>query len=316
VSLGCGLGVVAALACVAATAGCGFGAGASSKGVAALTVTHDYGAQQLVDAGESDPSASETVLRFLDRNASITTRYGGAFVQSIDGVAGAEQGGRRFDWFFYVNGVESPVGATDVTVHGGDRVWWDYRDWTAAMRVPAVVGSFPQPFLAATKAGAAIPVDCAGAAAPCRSVASALSDVGIDPRPVNGFERFGGVPRLLVGPWSRIARDSAAAQLSQGPASSGVFARFERTRSGDYALAELDADGAVAARAGSGAGLLAAVGDGERPPTWLVTGTDPRGVAAASKLLAEGTLRNRYALAVGGDGVATALPAVAQGGAP
>ena len=32
-------------------------------------------------------------------------------------------------------------------MRGGDRVWWDRHDWSAATRVPAVVGSFPEPFV-------------------------------------------------------------------------------------------------------------------------------------------------------------------------
>jgi hypothetical protein len=107
-------------------------------------VTRDYGSKTLVDETETDPHSSETVIRFLDREADITTRYGGGFVQSIDGLAGAERAGRRYDWFFYVNGIESPVGSAEVHVHGGDRIWWDYRDWTSAMQVPAVVGSWPE----------------------------------------------------------------------------------------------------------------------------------------------------------------------------
>jgi uncharacterized protein DUF4430 len=142
-------GMVAAVALVgvAAAAGCGLGAGPKSAGDASLTVTRDYGATQLKSANARDPVASETAMRFLDRNADITTRYGGRFVQSIDGLAGGSGGSRRRDWFFYVNGVESSVGAADIRVHAGDRVWWDYRDWTAAMRVPGVVGSYPEPLV-------------------------------------------------------------------------------------------------------------------------------------------------------------------------
>jgi len=91
----------AALLCGVAAAGCGFGAGPRSEGTATLTVTRDYGRSTLVDEAEDDPPASETVIRFLDREAEITTRYGGAFVQSIDGLAGTESDGRRYDWFFY-----------------------------------------------------------------------------------------------------------------------------------------------------------------------------------------------------------------------
>ena len=78
---------MAALACVA-IAGCGLGAGESTEGEATLTVTHDYGHEQIAYATESDPAESETVIRFLDRETDVETRYGGGFVQSIDGVEG------------------------------------------------------------------------------------------------------------------------------------------------------------------------------------------------------------------------------------
>ena len=79
------------------------------EGTATLTVTRDYGTEPMVEASVEDPAESETVLRMLDREADITTRYGGGFVQSIEGVAGeVSRRGGRFDWFFYVNGIESP----------------------------------------------------------------------------------------------------------------------------------------------------------------------------------------------------------------
>src|SRR5258708_494016 len=70
----------------------------------------------------------------------------GGFVQSIDGSEAEESGDHPLDWFFFVNGVESTIGAADYSLHGGESIWWDYRDWSGAMRVPAVVGSWPQPF--------------------------------------------------------------------------------------------------------------------------------------------------------------------------
>ena len=183
------------------------------------------------------------------------------------------------------------------------------------MRVPAVVGAYPQPFVAASKAGAPVPVDCAGAAQPCQSVAGALRDAGVRARVVDGIRPGERSPRVLVGAWDQLSRDAAAAQLDDGPATSGVFARFERTRSGDYALAELDAAGGVSARTAAGAGLLAAVRDGDRPPTWLVTGTDASGVERAARLFAPGPLRDRYAVATDGR-APIALPVIAQGAEP
>ena len=131
--------------CAAAAAGCGLGPG-KDQGDVSLTVTRDYGSKVLLQKSDSI-NESDTVFRVLDRNADMSTRYGGGFVQSIDGLAGSQSGGRSSDWFFYVNGIESPIGSAQYDLSGGDRVWWDYRDWTAAMRVPAVVGSWPEPFV-------------------------------------------------------------------------------------------------------------------------------------------------------------------------
>ena len=113
-------------------------------------MTRDYGADELIEATLEDPPESETVMRMLDSEAEIETRYGGGFVQSIEGISGTAEGGRTSDWFFYMNGVESSIGAAEAEVRGGDRIWWDHRDWTEAMRVPAVVGSWPEPFLQAS----------------------------------------------------------------------------------------------------------------------------------------------------------------------
>ncbi len=133
-------------------------------------MTRDYGTKVLQQK-EDSIHESDTVFRVLDRNADVSTRYGGGFVQSIDGLSGAQSGGRSSDWFFYVNGIESPIGSTQYDLSGDDRIWWDYRDWTAAMRVPAVVGSWPEPFVHGFQGKRWAPaVSCEGAAAPCDTV--------------------------------------------------------------------------------------------------------------------------------------------------
>jgi uncharacterized protein DUF4430 len=290
--------VAAALLWAAAAAGCGLGPGGSSAGEATLTVTRDYGATALTSATEQDPAASETVLRFLDRNAKIETRYGGRFVQSIDGLAGTRSGD---DWFFYVNGIESSVGAADVRLHGGDRIWWDYRDWTAAMRVPAVVGSWPEPFRSAQTL---VAVECSGERSPCDRVVVSLHRAGaraqIEPP---GFESAVATPRVLVGPWASLRKDRTARTIEAGPQRSGVFAKFTKGRA-----VALDQHGKVARTLPGGAGLVAALREGDAPPTWVVTGTRAAGVVAAAGLLNEATLRDRYAVASAAGGV-IGLPA-------
>lgn len=288
---------VAALA--AATAGCGLGEGETSQGEATLVVTRDYGRERLVTGVSEDPPETETVLRFLDREAEITTRYGGGFVDSIEGIDGAVVGGRSFDWFFYVNGIESPIGSADREVRAGDRVWWDYRDWTTAMRVPAVVGSWPEPFLQAS-AGTdrlRVTIVCEAPRPLCGRVAARLADEGVEASIEAGAADAKETVRIVVGAWEEIRDDSAVAQLSRGPEISGVFARFGGSEVGTRLLA-LDRQGEAPLALRARAGLVAAVRGGEDPATWVVTGTDPRGVEAAVELLDEAALADRYAVAV------------------
>jgi hypothetical protein len=90
-------------------------------------------------------AAGQSAIAALQRVAKVKTRYGGRFVEAIDGVEGSLT--HRRDWFYFVNGYEADVGAADYTLHPGDVEWWDYRSWTKAMHVPIVVGAFPEPFL-------------------------------------------------------------------------------------------------------------------------------------------------------------------------
>jgi Domain of unknown function (DUF4430) len=291
--------LVAALAlCAAAAAGCGIGPG-DDEGDVELTITRDYGERVLLQERDSI-NESDTVLRVLDRSAEITTRYGGGFVQSIDGVAGASSGGRRSDWFFYVNGIESPVGAAEYDLSAADRVWWDHRDWTAAMRVPAVVGSWPEPFLHGF-GGKAWPtaVVCLANPATCARVSNTLQSVGAQPPgsdtgQVGGPSAPSGAVAVVVGTWPRIRSNSAARLLDQHPDGSGVFARFVGDK---RPLLELEnRRGEPAGSIGKGGGLVAALRPGDGPPTWVVTGTDRTGVSAAANLLGD-PLQNHYAVA-------------------
>jgi uncharacterized protein DUF4430 len=312
VTAGRGLATAGALACAAAVAGCGFGAGPSSKGTATLIVTRDYGSKTLVEATEPDPRASETVIRLLDREAQITTRYGEAFVQSINGIAGDESGGRRYDWFFYVNGIESPVGAADVRVEGGDRIWWDYRDWTDAMRVPAVVGSWPEPFAQASAGSDRKPVriECLGDGRACDTAAAKLRDAGVSPRIDRGATPTPrrGTLRVLVGPWRAVGDDGAVDQLRGGPAATGVFAVFKGPIGDAFHLVALDRAAAPAKDLGPRAGLVAALQTDDGSPTWIVTGSAGSAVRRAASLLENSALRDRYAVAAPRRGPPQPLP--------
>jgi hypothetical protein len=300
---------VALVGALAVAAGCGAGAGDEPAGTR-LTVTQDFGARTERRLDAPEVSGQETVMRLLQRNAKVTTRFGGGFVQSIDGVAGGRRDGRPFDWFYYVNGVEASEGAAATRVHPGDRVWWDRHDWGTAQRTPAVVGSFPEPFLHGI-GGRKLPVriECADPEAPaCQRVFERLAALGV--RAARGGLRTAQTEqtlRVIVGPWTAVRADRGLGPLEDGPARSGVFAR----PSGDgRRIVTLDARGRPVRVLGPGSGLIAAARDAEQPPVWAVTGTDAAGVDAAAARLTERALSRRFAVAVAG-GRPVALPEAA-----
>jgi hypothetical protein len=292
----------AALAVVLACAGCGLGPGPGTSGVS-VTITRGFGSHQISTLTKGKVPGSETVMRMLERSYTISTRYGGGFVESINGIGPS---GAKIDWFYYVNGVQAAQGAASTAVHAGDHIWWDLHDWSATDSIPAVVGSFPEPFVNGI-AGKRYPVtvECASnVTAACDKVTAALVAAHVKAAPQllgtgSGPDTLG----VVVGTWSEIRSEVAAELVAYGPGASGIYARFVG-RTGDE-LDLLDPAGHVVKTLGPGAGLVAATADNSSVPTWIVTGTDPAGVASAARAVTPQALHNHFALAVDGS---TQLP--------
>jgi hypothetical protein len=302
------------LTCLAAAlvlGGCGLGAG-RAPGTVQLLVTRDFGTAVVRQIDRPAAKGEETVMSLLMRNdPAVTTRFGGGFVQSIEGVSGGQQAGQPVDWFYYVNGIQAGKGAASTKVHAGDRIWWDHHDWSQTEQVPAVVGSYPEPFLHGTE-GKRLPVrvECAEARSPaCRTVAERLGRLGV-PAGISGLGASGepGALHVLVGRWSAIRRQEGASTIDEGTRSSGVYARFSPDGS---RLTLLDARGRAARELLAGGGLIAATRHAENAPVWVLTGTDSAGVDLAARALEAPVLHNRFAVALAQGSV---LPVPAGGG--
>jgi hypothetical protein len=286
------------LAGAVALAGCGIQT-APTTGAAKLTITHAFGSQAVATRVQSSPPNGETVKELLKRSYAIRTGPGGRVVESIAGAA-ANGSGRR--WTFWVNGIAPTLRVGRVPVHHGDQVWWDLHDADASSSIPAVVGSYPEPFTSGT-GGRKLPtvLECApDVQAACTVVASELRHVGVKV----ADQLLGGGSgsdslAVIVGTFRDIRGVIAAELLKAGPSQSGVYAQFAGVRD---SVLELDnPEGQVVQAVGGHAGLVAATeqpGLGE--PAWLIVGTDPTGVVAAARLLKPAALRDHFAVAVAG----------------
>jgi Domain of unknown function (DUF4430) len=293
------------VACALALAGCGLGEGDERAGPGAeLRVTRDFGRTELGVERLRTVREGQSVMRFLRSRFDIETRFGGRFVQAIEGLSGSRSGA-PLDWFYFVNGIEADVGAAEYELSPGDRVQWDRRNWEATMRVPAIVGAFPEPFRHGIE-GKKLPVrvECEDPAAdPCEEVKRRLRRVGVSSSgSALGVPGGNEVIRVVVGLWrdARVVR--AVAELEGDPDESGVFARV----AGDGGSLELLDDSGRAARVvrpGDGTGIVAAARPTNDELVWMVIALDERGLEAAASAVDEDLLRNAFAVAASADEV-------------
>jgi hypothetical protein len=215
---------------------------------------------------------------------------------------GGRAAGDPMRWTLFVNGVHAAKAAAAMKLHKGDQVWLDLHDQSAASTIPAVVGSFPEPFTNGIN-GQRYPttLECSPGFKPqCASVTRRLRRVGVvaSPQPPG----YGSGPDTLsinVGAWQQIDGEVASQLIRYGPGASGVYARVT---DGGRQLALEDAAGNVVKTLGPDSGLIASTATVSDPaPTWIVTGTDPAGVRAAVRALTTQSLAGHFALAVHGD---------------
>jgi hypothetical protein len=244
-----------------------------------LEITAGYGAESLLS---TRVAPGDSVMRALRGATEVDTLYGGGFVSAMLGRA--SDPGATLDWFFFVDGVSSPVGAREVTVRDGDDIWWDHRDWGALIDTPAVVGAWPAPFARPAGGGPEVQADPPLATA----LAGAGARVVDDPSPwralVGGSERLAGHSPA----WRRALADPDAAGLTVAIEGGRV------TALAPGAGGRVTVPGARA--------LAAAVPTGADPAdgvTLVVAGLDAAAAAAAAQTIAARpqVLDRRYALA-------------------
>jgi hypothetical protein len=260
---------------LALAAGCGGGSRAAGNG-ATLRITRNFGHELVSSFHTSHVPANEDVGR------TVSGRIKGP----------SDVGGR-----YWLNGLLPAVTVDDEDFSPGDFVQWDYSPRDATKHSRAIVGAYPQPFVGGV-GGKRFPVrvECEDTGdAACRAVKDTLGAEGVHPSGAAlGAPGNQKVLRVVVARWKRARELPTVRAIEQGPAHSGVFARFTQ---GGRALDLLDRSGRVASRAPAGTGLVAALRPSDTELIWVVTGLDDAGVERAAHALNASDLRDAFAVA-------------------
>jgi hypothetical protein len=276
---------------------------ANSGGQASVTVavTRDFG-QELILAEELIIEDGTDAMEALQAVAEVETKYGGGFVEAINGLSSEEA--KRLDWLYYINGISLSLGAKDYRLRDGDVEQWDLRDWGYLQFVPAIIGAFPQPFLNGIRGEVrptAVVYD-APFAEEAGALAAKLEERGVAEVRLESAETLAdGVKEqnnlIILGG----ADNGLIFELNELPKKMGFFAYFEGGK-----IMVLNEKGEPAGEYGVGWGLIQAtqnpwspggIGSGEGC-VFIVSGADESGVRSAAKVLIDNSDRLGYAYAV------------------
>ncbi len=256
-----------------------------------LWVTGGF-ASQKITAKEAVLNPGDTVIDILKANTEVETQYGGGFVSSINGLATGYTGPNKEkrDWFYYMNGIMTAVGAQNYLPVSGDVIWWDYHDWGGTYFTPAVIGAFPQPFVNGYqgKNPGTLILAAKGCEQKGEQVASYLRRIGVKSVEVKPYDESllaaDDKITVVIGLWSDFSEDAYWQGLQSQRQKTGLFAKFT-----PQYFAALNVQGEEVQRYQQHVGAVAATGSGmgDVTPVWLITGLDQAGLADAVNVLTD-----------------------------
>ena len=282
----------------------GKSASSSIKDTVTIVVTSDFG-KELILERDIEIKAGTSAMDALQLVASVETKYGGGFVSSINGVSSEYGGanGKKEDWFFYINGVSSNVGAGDYILQTGDLEHWDFHNWSYHEFIPAIIGDYPQPFQSGygDKMTQTVVVYEEPFATEAESLVERLKDDGVSQVSAVRDDRLSEAVKeqsnliIIAGP-----ENGLISELNKVYNKLGFYAYLE---SGD--IMELDATGSLSGEYGAGSGIIQATQNPWNPKgisagenvVWMVTGADADGVISAATVLTNHQAQLCYAFA-------------------
>ncbi len=259
--------------------------------VVRVVVTQNFGQEVMFDETLQVPPDS-AAMAVLEKVTEVETSYGGGFVNAINGVRSGYTGSQKnqktkMDWFFYVNGIQSNVGALDYELHDGDVQHWDFHSWSFRHFTPAIIDGFP----------AALRNGFGGKVSPtlivyqdtmkenAKKLEKKLIKLGVNSTGTRSFSELTVNEKessnlIVVG----LPDNNLISELNQNWQRLGFFAYFENGN-----LIVIDSGGEVTAEYGAGTGVIQVTQNPWNPKgigacenvVWLVSGTDEAGLGDA-----------------------------------
>lgn len=226
----------------------------------------------------------DNVVSYLSRHASVETSLGGQFVVSIAGIPKRSESPAE-SWFYYVNGVLAHTGAGTYRLRPQDRVVWDYHSWSHESFIPAIIGSYPQPFLSGygNKASTETQILYSPESInPAKALFNSLISMGASKLSLlalsdEGPQESCTLQRILIGPWSSLKDFQLVTERYEHASRTGLWVKFDD--SGLVSILTIDQKRTSTLFE---AGVIAATSFPQQPClVWLITGSSKRATSWA-----------------------------------
>ncbi len=269
--------------------GCG-GSPEIETGQVTLFVTKDFGKRSIYKQ-QIELDSKKSVMEILNEHLDIKTAYGGGFVNSINGLESGYTNNKnqeRIDWFYFINGIMTNIGAVEYFPSDGDVIWWDYHPWGNISFSPAVTGAFPQPFLNGYQDKNDGTLILAGEECiePAISLQEYFAEIGVKEIALQNYQEKLATDRseitVIIALWEELSQSSFWRGMQENRDKTGWFAELEHE-----VFYSLDTQGKRQDAYYENVGVILAsgMGMGDNNPLWLITGLDMDGIIDAIDLL-------------------------------
>ncbi|WP_053955278.1 DUF4430 domain-containing protein [Inediibacterium massiliense] len=253
-----------------------------------VMVSKDFGKKVMHDQ-DIKLNRDKSVMEVMKENFQVETAYGGGFINGIDslksGFTGMENK-TKLDWFYYVNGMISEVGADDYICEPGDVILWDYHDWSQKS-ISSIIGAYPQNFINGYN-GQVLKTEISSTKEYEKDSKNLLQflqgkKVEISRENINEDHlKNGEINSILIGLWDELSKLGTIKDYYENKDKVGLS--FEV----DSNIKLLDMNGKVAKEYKKGAWIVSISKEyGMSGTLWMISGNDQTSIQRAVKILYE-----------------------------